>query len=132
MKQTLLLVTSCCLGLIIGCGNTAEGLKKDNEAARQGVASGASNLADGVSNKTEELGVAAMLTPKIKLAITGDKTLNADGNLINVNTTAEKVSLQGYVTSEVMKSLASEITTRVLKENDARQMVDNQLVVETK
>lgn len=132
MKHFSLLLSTCLLGLLVGCGNTAEGMKKDNERARQDVASGASNMANGASNSAEEMGVAAVLTPKIKLAITGDKTLNADGNLINVDSTSAKVTLEGHVTSEKMKSLAGEIAGRIMKENDAKQVLDNQLIVQTK
>jgi osmotically-inducible protein OsmY len=132
MKQITLLIASLLLGLLIGCSNPAEGMKKDNEIARQDMASGASNMADDASNSTQQMGIAAMLTPKIKLAISGDKTLNADGNLINVNSTAEKVTLEGHVTSEAMKTLAGEIALRTLEANDAKQKVDNQLIVQTK
>ena len=132
MKQTTLLIASLLLGLLIGCSNTAEGMKKDNEIARQDMASGASNMADDASNSTQQMGIAAMLTPKIKLAISGDKTLNADGNLINVNSTAEKVTLEGHVTSEAMKTLAGEIALRTLEANDAKQKVDNQLIIQIK
>jgi osmotically-inducible protein OsmY len=132
MKQITLLIASLLLGLLIGCSNTAEGMKKDNEIARQDMASGASNMADDASNSTQQMGIAAMLTPKIKLAISGDKTLNADGNLINVNSTAEKVTLEGHVTSEAMKTLAGEIALRTLEANDAKQKVDNQLIVQIK
>jgi osmotically-inducible protein OsmY len=105
-------------------------MKKDNEIARQDMASGASNMADDASNSTQQMGIAAMLTPRIKLAISGDKTLNADGNLINVNSTAEKVTLEGHVTSEAMKTLAGEIAVRTLEANDAKQKVVNQLIVQ--
>jgi osmotically-inducible protein OsmY len=132
MKQITLLIASLLLGLLIGCSNTAEGMKKDNEIARQDMASGASNMADDASSSTQQMGIAAMLTPKIKLAISGDKTLNADGNLINVNSTAEKVTLEGHVTSEPMKTLAGEIALRTLEANDAKQKVDNQLIVQIK
>jgi osmotically-inducible protein OsmY len=107
-------------------------MKKDNEIARQDMASGASNMADDASNSTTQMGIAAVLTPKIKLAISGDKTLNADGNLINVDSTAEKITLEGHVTSEEMKKLAGEIAMKVLKENEATQPLDNQLTVQTK
>ena len=132
MKQVTLLIASILLGLLIGCGNTAEGMKKDNEIARQDVASGASNMMDDASNSSPQMGIAAILTPKIKLAISGDKTLNADGNSINVNSTAEKVTLEGHVTSEAMKTLAGEIALQTLKANDANQPVDNQLIVQIK
>lgn len=107
-------------------------MKKDNEIARQDVASGASNMMDDASNSSPQMGMPAILTPKIKLAISGDKTLNADGNSINVNSTAEKVTLEGHVTSEAMKKLAGEIAQRTLEANDANQPVDNQLIVQIK
>ena len=69
MNKTILILTSCLLGLTLGCSKTAEGMKKDNESARQDVASGASNMVDDASNASANMGVAAMLTPKIKLAI---------------------------------------------------------------
>jgi osmotically-inducible protein OsmY len=105
-------------------------MKKDNESARQDVASGASNMVDDASNASANMGVAAMLTPKIKLAITADKTLNADGNLINVDSTSELITLQGHVTSEKMKALAGEIAQKVMTENEAKQTLMNQLVVQ--
>ncbi|MEI7577170.1 MAG: BON domain-containing protein [Armatimonadota bacterium] len=132
IKKTTLLLTSILLGSLIGCGNTAEGIKKDNEKARQDIASGASNMANDASNSGQQMGIAAVLTPKIKLAISGDKRLNADGNSINVDTTSSNVTLVGHVTSEEMKLLASEITARILKENDAKQTIDNRLEVQSK
>jgi osmotically-inducible protein OsmY len=130
MNKTILILTSCLLGLTLGCSKTAEGMKKDNESARQDVASGASNMVDDASNASANMGVAAMLTPKIKLAITADKTLNADGNLINVDSTSELITLQGHVTSEKMKALAGEIAQKVMTENEAKQTLMNQLVVQ--
>lgn len=132
MKQITLFISSLLLGLLIGCGNTADGMKKDNEQVRQDVASGASNMANDASNSGQDMGFAAVLTPKIKLAISGDKRLNVDGNSINVDTTSENVTLEGHVTSEEMKSLATEIAMRILKDNDAKQTVENRLEVQTK
>jgi len=70
-----------------------------------------------------------MLTPKIKLAITGDTFLNDTKNLINVEATDAKVTLNGHVTSEKLKTRATDIAKRVMTDNGATQPFENLLTI---
>jgi osmotically-inducible protein OsmY len=86
-------------------------------------------MSAGAAEGSKDMGAATMLTPKVKLAITADKMLNDSKNLIDVDSTSDKVSLNGHVMSAEQKTLAGEITMRVLKENNATQKFVNNLDV---
>jgi len=129
MKRTLPLIVASMLILIGGCENTAEGVRKDAEINGQKAAEQTKDITKSAEEAGKNLGAATTLTPAIKLAITADKRLNDPKNLIDVNSTEEKVTLTGHVTSEDLKSLAQELTMNVLKERKATQTLDNQLVV---
>jgi osmotically-inducible protein OsmY len=112
-----------------GCGNTVEGVKKDAEINGQKAAEQTQDLTKSAAEAGKDISAAAVLTPAIKLAITADKRLNDPKNLIDVNSTDEKVTLSGHVTSEELKSLAQELAANVLKEKAAKQTLENKLEI---
>ncbi len=113
MKQTLFALFSLCL--VLGCGQKA--------------AEGTQNAAQGAATTASNLEAAALLTPKVKLAISADKQLNDPANVINVNSTEMTVTLVGHVTSAILKEQAGAIATKILIENNAKQSLDNQLEI---
>lgn len=114
---------------VAGCQNTADGMKKDAEINSENASEHTQNIQSGAKEAGEDMGAATILTPKIKTAITADKRLNDSKNLIDVDSTAERVTLSGHVTSAELKKLASEIANKVMAENAARQTLDNRLEV---
>ena len=70
------------------------------------------------------------MTPRIKLLIDADKELNNPKNLIDVNSTDEKVTLEGHVTNEDQKSKAEEIAKKVIAEQAGHQTIVNNLTIE--
>ena len=113
----------------LGCGNTAEGVKQDTEINREKAAEQTQDIGKAADEAGKDLGAASMLTPKVKLAISADSRLNDAKNLINVDSTNERVMLEGHVTSQALKTLAGEITAKVLKDNNAHQPVENKLEI---
>ncbi|MBS1722913.1 MAG: BON domain-containing protein [Armatimonadetes bacterium] len=122
MKYTILLTVAMGLGLgALGCGNSNEASQKAAEATQDAM--------KGAEHAGKDMGAATMLTPAIKLAITADARLNDPRNLINVDSTDEKVKLTGHVTSNDLKSLAEELTRKVLDDKKAKQAIDNELSI---
>jgi osmotically-inducible protein OsmY len=114
----------------IGCQNTADGLKEDAEINSKK----ASRTAEDVGAKTLETGsdvsAAMTMTPAVKKALQEDTGLAAAIDTIDVDSTEEKVVLNGSVPSEDLKNRATEIAARVIKERNGKQSVDNQLKVQ--
>ena len=118
---------------LASCQNGGEGAKetvhdtsiKASAKLKEGFDDGA-NMA---RNAAEEISVAARLTPRIKTAITADPKLNADGNLIDVDSRPEKVSLSGHVNSQALKDLAGKIALDEIAKAKATQKFVNDLVV---
>lgn len=127
MNHKFTFAAGVCLALLSGCGNTADGAKLDAESNGEKSAQIAKSMSDGLSETGRNLSAATMLTPKIKLAINAEKKLNDTRNLINVDSTAEKVVLGGHVMDKSMKDLAGEIAAKVMKENHADQKLENKL-----
>ena len=121
---------------LAGCENTAEGVKKDADGAGQAesqaaenASEGASNIAESASNMGKEVGAATLLTPKVKMAIDADNKLNDPNNLIDVDSTDEMVYLKGHVRTAALKTLAGDVATKAMKEANAHQKLENNLVV---
>lgn len=129
MKTHNIALTLLSLTLLIGCGNTSEGMKKDTEQNSENAASSADKMSEDANVAGSNIGAATMLTPKIKLAITGDTFLNDTKNLINVEATDAKVTLNGHVTSEKLKTRATDIAKRVMTDNGATQPFENLLTI---
>ncbi len=137
----LLILGIVCIGIgLSGCKNTAEGIKEDSaqnaESAKETgeKASAATQRAtDRLGSATEKMGKnagsALTLTPKIKKAITDNKTLNNTANLIDVESGDNEVRLTGHVLTEKMKSLAGEIAEKAIADAGAKNELLNELKV---
>lgn len=132
MNAKLLLTSSVCALVLCGCSYTQEGLEKDASRNSQKAAEGAQNIQRGMKEAGKDMGAATILTPKIKTALMADIRLNDPSNLINVNSTSDKVTLDGHVSSLELKLLAGDITMRTMKEDSATQTLENNLVVAVK
>jgi osmotically-inducible protein OsmY len=95
------------------------------ENAGQAVASTASNAANAAANA----GSATLVTSQVKLAITANKDLNEDGNLINVDTKDGKIVLSGHVKNATLKKTAQTIAEKVKKDRNFSETVQNNLTV---
>lgn len=95
------------------------------ENAGQAVAGAASNAANAAANA----GSATLVTSQVKLAITANKELNEDGNVINVDTKDGKIVLRGHVKTEALKKTAQTIAEKVKKDRNFSETIDNQLTV---
>jgi len=139
------LVLGCCLvgaGIgVVGCQNTAEGMKEDTAKNATAVESAADKAAVATKNAADNAAIATKTaaentadkinTPKVKDAIVADKTLNNPKNLINVNTDNHVVYLKGHVQTNGEKMLAGQIAEKTLKDAGSNDKVMNQLTVET-
>jgi len=124
-------VLGCCLAGagfgIIGCQNTAEGVKQDAANTGAAVQTGAEKMGEAAKNAGE----AATVTPKVKSAITADSKLNDPKNLIDVDTKEGTVYLKGHVINNEEKKLAGDIAAKAVKENGSNEKIMNQLTVES-
>ena len=127
MKTTLFSVFA--LAMMIGCGNTADGMKQDSEVVGEKTAQGAENMSKDANEAGSDIGAATMLTPKLKNAIIANARLNEEKNLIDISSTEEMVTIDGHVTSEELKALAEEVVTTYLKDSNATQKVKNNLTI---
>jgi|688.fasta_scaffold597246_2 osmotically-inducible protein OsmY len=127
MKTTLFSVFA--LAMMIGCGNTADGMKQDSEVVGEKTAQGAENMTKDANEAGGDIGAATMLTPKLKNAIIANARLNEEKNLIDISSTEEMVTIDGHVTSEELKALAEEVVTTYLKDSNATQKVKNNLTI---
>jgi len=121
---------------LIGCQNTAEGLKEDAakngpaiENAAQKTATAIKNAADKAAESTKSAGESATVTPKVKSAIVGNAKLNDRRNKIDVGTKDGVVYLKGHVINNDEKKLAGEIAAKAVKENHSNETIMNQLTV---
>jgi len=133
------------LGLIIslsvlGCQSSLEAKEDVREKSidasnrlKQSIDNGANvakNVKSEAKNAGENIGAATGLTPRIKNAINADPKLNSDQNLIDVDSTKDKVSLSGHVASEELKALAGTIAKSEMQKAKAQQKLVNNLVVQ--
>lgn len=112
-----------------GCENTVKGAQEDTRENSLKASQATDDAVKRASEASKDISAAATLTPAVKTAITSEPTLNDPVNLIDVDTTAEKVTLSGHVKSGQLKTLAGEIATRVLTEHKATQTLENNLEV---
>lgn len=124
-----LLAYALLLSVLAGCQNTAQGMKEDTQINQQKAAEGAKNFESGAKEAGKDLGAATILTPKIKVALDADKRLNDPKNVINVNSTDERVLLEGHVTSADLRSLAGEVAQKAMDDADAKQPLENKLQI---
>ena len=129
MKHLWILGVAC-MGIgLTGCKNTAEGVKEDTSQN----AESAKESGERIGSATEKMGKnasdALTLTPKIKKAITDDKTLNNTANLINVESGNNEVRLMGHVLTEEMKSLAAKLAEKAIADAGSKNTLTNELKV---
>lgn len=115
---------------VIGCQNTAEGVKEDAANTGQAVSQGAENAGAAAQDAAKDVSAAVSVTPKVKTAITADPELNDTRNRIDVDTADNVVHLKGHVTSNELKRKAGEIAQKVLNENNSTDKLSNELVVQ--
>jgi len=130
MKTPLLgfLITA---GLIagFGCQNTADGLQQDAEINRQKATQAGETAGSKLKETGADVSAAVTLTPAIKSALGKDEELKPFVEKIDVDSTEEKVSLNGYVPSAAAKMKAEEIATAVMTERKAKQKLVNNLEI---
>lgn len=137
----LLILGIACIGIgLSGCKNTAEGMKEDTaqnaESAKESSAKAAAatqratgRLGSATAKMGKNTGDALTLTPRVKRAITDDKTLNNAANLIDVESGDNEVRLTGHVATEKMKSLAGTIAQKAIADAGASNVLVNELKV---
>jgi osmotically-inducible protein OsmY len=104
MKLIKVLGTAILISVTTACGNTADGVKKDADAAADKTAEAAASTGTAVGGALE--------TGQVKAAILADTRVNASG--INVDTDEQKktVTLKGTVPTEAEKTIAGDIATQ--------------------
>ena len=137
----LFILGIACIGIgISGCNNTAEGIKEDTAQNVESAKESGEKASVATQKATERLGSATekmgknagdalTLTPKIKRAITNNKTLNNTANLIDVESGDNEVRLTGHVLTEAMKSLAAKIAETAIAEAGSKNALVNELKV---
>lgn len=124
---------------IIGCNDTAAGMAEDTKENTQAVADASEEMADNVQEGAEKAaddvveaskGVAATtLTARIKSALIANPITNESNVEINVDSTAEMVTLSGHVVTAKQKEEAEQIAKEILRETGATQKFENKLEV---
>lgn len=94
-------ITLSLLVLAVGCGNTAEGVKRDTERAADRTATAASATADAMGGALE--------TASVKAAIIADSRVSASDINVETNEPGKTVTLNGAVRSADQKRIAGEI-----------------------
>jgi osmotically-inducible protein OsmY len=115
----------------VGCANTAEGMKEDAKVNTEKMQDTAENVGADVKETGSDVSAALTLTPAIKNALKEDEALKADVGNIDVDSTEEKVVLNGTVSTQALKDRAQEIAVKVMKEREAKQTLENKLKVQS-
>lgn len=126
---------------LVGCQATADGAIEDirdnsinaSSKLKDGIDSGANIAKDvvrGAKSAGDDIDAATQLTPRIKNAINAEPQLNLDGNVVDVDSTNENVTLSGHVSSQELRSLAGKIANEELAKAKATQILVNNLRVE--
>lgn len=115
--------------ILSGCSSTSEGMKEDADVNGKKIGKEAGTLSDNMSEAGRDINAAMTLTPKITAAINDNQKSENDKNKIDVSSTEEKVILTGHVASEERKAKAEELARGILKDNNAKQTLQNDLVV---
>lgn len=133
MKKMLLLASALFVfGTgVIGCSNTAEGVKEDASNAGQKVSEAGEKAADATKDAAKNTGEALGVTPKVKTAITADSQLNDTRNLIDVDSKDNVVHLKGHVVNNDMKKHAGEVAQKAMTDAGITDKLSNELTVDT-
>lgn len=89
------------LAMLVACGNTASGVKKDTERA-------ADNTAAAATAATQSVG-GALETASVKSAIMADRRVDASDINIDTDEARKTVTLNGFVKTADQKRVAGEI-----------------------
>jgi osmotically-inducible protein OsmY len=115
-----------------GCSETTkESIQSDTEKGAESASKQAKDVMEPISDAASTAAAATTLTPRLKLAITADSELNDSRNLINVNSNKDTVTLDGHVTSEVLKAKAEGIVRAEMAKANASQGLVNNLTIKT-
>ncbi len=115
--------------LLIGCSNTAEGMKEDTNNAAESAKPKMDDTKDAMKDAAKNTVAATEVTPMVKSAITSNSTLNDSRNLIDVDSADGTVHLKGHVATAEMKELASQVAQKVLDDNKSTDKLSNELTV---
>ncbi len=121
--------------------NAGQAVKNAGANAVDATKDAAANVADATKNAAANAGHAVKeagkdtaenldVRPKVKLAITADKDLNNTSNLIKVEPKDGVVYLRGHVISDSMKTKATEVATKSLKDMNSTDTIQNELTVQ--
>ncbi len=130
MKLNALLILAALMsfGLMLGCQNTAEGMKEDAQRNEANVKEESADVGERIREGAADA-AATGLTGLIKTAIVANPLLNDPANKIDVNSTADQVELTGHVKTADLKKTAGEIAAQIMKEQGAKQPLKNELEV---
>ncbi|QYK52257.1 MAG: BON domain-containing protein [Fimbriimonadaceae bacterium] len=134
----IVLLAFASIGLF-GCNDTAAGMAEDTKENTQAVADASEEMADNVQEGAEKAaddvveaskGVAATtLTARIKSALIANPITNESNVKIDVDSTAEMVTLSGYVVTDKQKEEAEQIAKEIIRKTGASQKFENKLEV---
>ncbi|MBL8047164.1 MAG: BON domain-containing protein [Chthonomonas sp.] len=129
MKKTL---TIACIFLsslgMIACNDTAQGMAEDTKENVAAVEKAGEKAAENVGEAAADVS-ATSLTARIKTALIANPITNEDGLLINVESDADKVTLEGHVMTEKQKMTAGDLAMEVLKDTKSSHTFQNNLVI---
>ena len=103
MKTVTLLSAIALFTIATGCGNTADGVKKDADNAAEKT----EQAADAADTKME----GALQTGEVKTALLADTRVGATDINVDTNEVTKTVTLNGSVKTEAEKQLAGEVAT---------------------
>ncbi len=131
MKHTQFLALAILAAFaMIGCDKTAEGIQRDAAENSQKAASAASKTSEDMKAGASNAEAAVILTTAVKAALVANPLLNENGNLIDVDSTSESVTLNGHVKSQTAKDEADKIAKKVLADKNATQALVNKLIID--
>ncbi len=121
---------------LYGCNDTAAGMAEDTQENAQAVAEkseevaeDAREAADDVVEAGEDAAAATNLTTRIAAQFATNAVLNDPGVDINVDSTAENVTLKGHVANAEQKDMAEKIAKETIEEAGSGQKLVNELEV---
>ncbi|MEP7384044.1 MAG: BON domain-containing protein [Gemmatimonadota bacterium] len=101
MNRFMTVGFAAALAVAAGCGNTADGMKKDSKDAADDAAQATSSVGASVD--------AAMETADVKSALIADTRLDASDINVDTNKETKTVTLNGTVPADSMKTLAEDV-----------------------
>lgn len=133
---------------LIGCQNTAEGVKEDTQKNGQAMQSAADNAADrakeaahntadatkdaakSAGDAAKDAGDALNVIPKVHTAILNNTSLSDTRNHISVDRKDDAIYLRGHVATAELKKTAGDLAAKTIKEAQSKDRVVNELKVD--